>query len=66
LPHRALAREALIDQVQAVKEPSRHEKIREAIMRITDQQPPAEREAIVLSWSGPLLVVVEAALLTPT
>ena len=35
-------------QVQAVKEPSRHEKIREAIMRITDQQPPAEREAINL------------------
>jgi len=35
-------------QVQAVKEPSRHEKISEAIMRITDQQPPAEREAINL------------------
>jgi hypothetical protein len=35
-------------QVQAVKEPSRHEKIREAIKRITDQQPPAEREAINL------------------
>src|SRR5262249_43817127 len=35
-------------QVQAVKEPSRHEKIREAIMQITDQQPPAEREAINL------------------
>ena len=35
-------------RVQAVKEPSRHEKIREAIKRITDQQPPAEREAINL------------------
>jgi hypothetical protein len=36
-------------QVQAVKEPSRHEKIREAIKRITDQQPPAEREAITIN-----------------
>jgi hypothetical protein len=41
-------------QIEAQKQPSEHERIRDAIMRMANQQPPAQRAAInLISKLGP-------------